>query len=101
MLLPLGVLVLHLPGGFAQERPHPAGSIRDGHHDFDSGTAVSSFYDQEPYDGRMIWVRFVFTEVTANSHRDEQAFSNDGGKTWETNWINKSRRVSDGTAQQR
>jgi len=55
------------------------------------------FYDQEPYDGRMIWVRFVFTDVTANSHRDEQAFSTDGGKTWETNWINKSTRVGDGT----
>ena len=55
------------------------------------------FYDQEPYDGRMIGVRFVFTAVTANSHRDEQAFSTDGGKTWETNWINKSTRAGDGT----
>jgi hypothetical protein len=59
------------------------------------------FYDQEPYNGRMIFVRFVFTDVTANAHRDEQAFSSDGGKTWETNWINKSRRAGDETKERR
>ena len=53
------------------------------------------FYDQELYDGRMIWVRFVFTDVAANSHRDEQAFSSDGGRSWETNWVNKSTRARD------
>jgi hypothetical protein len=56
--------------------------------DFRSGRGV--FYDQEPYNGRSIWVRFVFDHITANSGRDEQSFSVDGGKTWELNWINKS-----------
>jgi hypothetical protein len=51
------------------------------------------FYDQEPFDGRMIWVRFVFGDVTATSNRDEQAFSDDGGRTWEINWINTSTRA--------
>jgi len=32
-------------------------------------------------------VRFIFSEVTARSFRLEQAFSEDGGKSWEANWI--------------
>jgi len=27
--------------------------------------------------------------------QSEQAFSDDGGKTWETNWINKYKRAND------
>ncbi len=53
------------------------------------------FYDQEEFNGRMILVRFVFEVVTADSTRDEQAFSDDGGKTWEVNWVNTQRRVKD------
>jgi len=45
------------------------------------------FYNQEMLDGRAILVRFVISEITANSCRFEQAFSDDGGKTWEVNWI--------------
>lgn len=46
------------------------------------------FYDQEPFNDRAILVRFTFSATSSNSGRSEQAFSNDGGKTWETNWIN-------------
>ena len=53
------------------------------------------FYDQEPYNGRPILVRFVISPVTANSARSEQAFSDDGGKTWEVNWINTYTRASE------
>lgn len=53
------------------------------------------FYDEEEVNGRTILVRFVFTPISANSTRDEQAFSEDGGKTWEVNWINTQTRVSD------
>jgi len=52
------------------------------------------FYDQETYNGRAILVRFVISEITANSCRFEQAFSDDGGKTWEVNWIATDTRVS-------
>jgi hypothetical protein len=45
------------------------------------------FYDQEPLNGRTILVRNVWSDITADSCRFEQAFSDDGGKTWETNWI--------------
>jgi hypothetical protein len=45
------------------------------------------FFDQESFNGRAILVRFEISEVTADSCRFEQAFSADGGKTWEVNWI--------------
>src|SRR5262249_52803759 len=54
----------------------------------------AEFYDQEDYDGRTILVRFTFVSSPPNRARSEQAFSADGGKTWETNWINRYTRIS-------
>lgn len=45
------------------------------------------FYNQEVFNGRAILVRFVISDITPGSCRFEQAFSDDGGKTWEVNWI--------------
>jgi len=45
------------------------------------------FYDQELFDGRMIYVRFIWTHEGRERARWQQAFSDDGGKTWETNWV--------------
>lgn len=45
------------------------------------------FYDQEDYKGRQVLVRFVWQDISPHSARMEQAFSADGGKTWEVNWI--------------
>jgi len=45
------------------------------------------FYDQETYNGRAILLRFSVYDITPNSCRFEQAFSADGGKTWEVNFI--------------
>jgi len=53
------------------------------------------FYGLESLDGRAILVRFIISDVTANSARFEQAFSNDGGKTWEVNWIAVDTRIKD------
>ena len=53
------------------------------------------FYDQETFKGRAILVRFVISDITPNSCRFEQAFSDDGGKTWEVNWIAIDTRVKD------
>jgi hypothetical protein len=61
------------------------GGFRDGR---------GEFYDQETYDGRAVFVRFVFSDITKDSFRFEQAFSEDGGKTWEPNWIASFTRTS-------
>jgi hypothetical protein len=53
------------------------------------------FYDQEVFNGRAIFVRFVITDITPSSCRFEQAFSTDGGRTWEVNWIATDTRVND------
>ncbi len=51
------------------------------------------FYDQEAYNGRTILVRFSVSDITADSCRFEQAFSADGGKSWEPNFIVTEERV--------
>lgn len=51
------------------------------------------FYDQESFQGRMILVRFVISDITPDSVRFEQSFSGDGGRTWEVNWIALDTRV--------
>ncbi|WP_346948987.1 hypothetical protein [Dyella sp.] len=53
------------------------------------------FYDQEPYNGKAILARFSFLNLAKGSNGDEQAFSADGGKTWEVNWVNASKRAAD------
>jgi hypothetical protein len=47
------------------------------------------FYDQETINGKSILVRFSIWRITAGTAQSEQAFSDDGGKTWETNWVNR------------
>lgn len=51
------------------------------------------FFDQESFNGRTILVRNVWSDITADSCRFEQSFSEDGGKTWEVNWIAVDTRV--------
>ena len=54
------------------------------------------FYDQEAFNGRTILVRNVFSDITPKSCHFEQAFSDDGGETWEANWITTYTRAADG-----
>ncbi len=62
------------------------GGFRDGR---------GEFYDQEMLNGKAILVRFVISNITPSSVRFEQAFSDDGGRTWEVNWIATDTRISD------
>jgi hypothetical protein len=62
--------------------------------EFENGRG--EFYSQDTLGGRAILVRFVISDITATSCRFEQAFSDDGGKTWEVNWIAVDTRVQDG-----
>lgn len=58
--------------------PPAVGEFKDGH---------GEFIDQETLNGRTILVRFGISDITPNSARFDQAFSADGGKTWEVNLI--------------
>jgi hypothetical protein len=60
------------------------GEFRDGR---------GEFYSHEEFDGRMILVRFVITVVGPDTARFEQSFSDDGGRSWEVNWIAIDTRV--------
>ena len=66
--------------------PPTIGEFKDGR---------GEFYNQETYEGRAILVRFVITKNKEDQYRFEQAFSDDGGKTWEVNWIAVDTRVKD------
>jgi hypothetical protein len=57
----------------------------------DSGSG--EFYQQEAINGRTVLVRFIWSGITPNSAHFEQAFSADGGKSWEVNWITDQTRV--------
>jgi hypothetical protein len=45
------------------------------------------FYSQDTWKGRAVLIRYVWQSVSPNAARMEQAFSPDGGKSWEVNWI--------------
>jgi hypothetical protein len=58
--------------------PPAIGAFKDGRGEFRS---------EEELDGRPILVRFVISDITEMSCRFEQGFSDDGGASWEVNWI--------------
>ena len=68
-----------LDGRFPDHLDPPlVGSFKDG---------VGTFYADDTFEGKPIRVRFIWSRTREASPRWEQAFSEDGGKTWETNWI--------------
>ena len=62
-----GILTTPMIGGFTQGR--------------------GAFYAQEIFEGKHIFSRFLWSDITTTSCHWEQAFSEDGGSTWETNWM--------------
>ena len=58
---------------------------------FTQGRGV--FYAYEPIAGQHLLSRYLWLEITPTSYRWEQAFSADGGSTWETNWIQDHTRL--------
>ena len=55
------------------------------------------FYGDDEHDGVPIRAHFIWSQITPRSARWEQEFSNDGGTTWETNWIMEFTRVERAT----
>lgn len=53
------------------------------------------FYAQDTYNGRIVLVRYIWSDITANTAHFEQSYSDDGGKTWEVNWITDQTRVKE------
>jgi hypothetical protein len=51
------------------------------------------FYAQDILNGKSILIRFVWSNTTTITPHFEQSFSDDGGKTWEVNWITDQTRV--------
>lgn len=44
------------------------------------------FFSHEVFEGRHILARFIWAVASPDACRWEQAYSADGGRTWETNW---------------
>lgn len=56
---------------------------------------IGTFIAEDTFEGQPILVRFLWSDMTATTCRWEQAFSTDGGETWEVNWIMESTRIAD------
>jgi hypothetical protein len=65
--------------------PPQIGEFKDGR---------GEFYAQDTINGKVILIRFLWTNTTTSTPHFEQSFSDDGGKTWEVNWITDQTRVT-------
>jgi hypothetical protein len=64
--------------------PPLRGSFHDG---------VGAFYADDTFKGKPVRVRVVWSKITPTSCHWEQAYSPDGGRTWETNWLTDFKRA--------
>lgn len=55
---------------------------------------VGTFFSEDLHDGKPVRVRGVFTHLSDSRMQWEQAFSPDGGATWETNWVMRYTRTA-------
>jgi hypothetical protein len=62
------------------------GRFKDGH---------GEFFALDMYYGKSVIVRFDWTGLNTSSPHFEQSFSEDGGRTWEVNWITDQVRVKE------
>ena len=66
--------------------PPQIGEFKDGR---------GEFYAQDTIDGKTILIRFIWSNTNTNTPHFEQSFSDDGGKSWQVNWITDQVRVGD------
>ena len=55
---------------------------------------IGTFYSESTLDGRPIKVRFIWSGAKDGKPHWEQAYSEDGGQTWDVNWIMDFERAS-------
>jgi hypothetical protein len=53
------------------------GQFKNGH---------GEFYGQDIFKGRVVLAREIYSPIDSKTRRLEIAYSEDGGRTWETNW---------------
>ena len=53
------------------------GQFKNGH---------GEFYGQDTFKGRFVLVREIYSPIDSKTRCLEIAYSEDGGRTWETNW---------------
>jgi hypothetical protein len=56
---------------------------------------LGEFYAQDTIAGKTILIRFIWSNTNTNTPHLEQSFSDDGGKSWQVNWITDQVRVGD------
>jgi hypothetical protein len=66
--------------------PQQVGEFKDGH---------GQFFAQDTLNGRVILVRYDWSNMNTGTPHFEQSFSDDGGKSWEVNWITDQIRVKE------
>jgi hypothetical protein len=66
--------------------PPQIGQFKDGR---------GEFYAQDMLNGKPIFIRFIWSKTDTDVPHFEQSFSDDGGKTWEVNWITDQTRTTD------
>jgi len=64
--------------------PPVVGAFRDG---------IGTFFGDDVLDGRPVRVRFSWSDISSAGARWEQAFSADGGASWEVNWVMEFRKI--------
>jgi hypothetical protein len=72
--------------------PPQVGEFKDGH---------GQFFAQDTINGKTILIKFDWTKLDSDAPHFEQSFSDDGGKTWEVNWITDQTRVKDESYKER
>jgi hypothetical protein len=66
--------------------PPQIGEFKDGH---------GVFLAQDTINGKTVLVRFDWSNTNTGTPHFEQSFSDDGGKTWEVNWITDQTKVKE------
>ena len=77
------------PGSGTLDVPNAVGA-------FSGGRGV--FFDAETFENRTVLMRQAFFDITPASYSFEQAFSSDGGRTWEPNFRANLERLSSSAA---